>query len=83
MLDACDLDGSSRGTGQRGKQDAFGYVTRTVWTAFLQILKDHYKHLNIKKSLFEKILAQTDDEFAKNQLLEWQRNEWKDGEDDD
>ena len=64
-------------------ENAFGYITRTVWTAFLQILKDHYKHLNIKKSLFEKILAQTDDEFAKNQLLEWQRNEWKDVEEND
>lgn len=61
-------------------QNAFGYVTRTVWTAFLQILKDHYKQANIKKSLFEDILAKTDDEFTKNQLLEWKRNQWKDDE---
>lgn len=64
-------------------QNAFGYVTRTVWTAFLQILKDHYKQVNIKKSLFEDILAKTDDEFTKNLLLEWKRNEWKDDENDD
>ena len=64
-------------------QNAFGYITRTVWTAFLQILKDHYKQVNIKKSLFEDILAKTDDEFTKNLLLEWKKNEWKDDENDD
>ena len=64
-------------------QNAFGYITRTVWTAFLQILKDHYKQVNVKKSLFEDILAKTDDEFAKNLLLVWKRNEWKDAENDD
>ena len=64
-------------------QNAFGYITRTVWTAFLQILKDHYKQVNIKKSLFEDVLAKTDDEFTKNLLLEWKRNEWKDDENDD
>lgn len=64
-------------------QNAFGYVTRTVWTAFLQILKDHYKQVNIKKSLFEDILAKTDDEFTKNLLLEWKHNEWKEDENDD
>ena len=61
-------------------QNAFGYITRTVWTAFLQILKDHYTQVNIKKSLFEDILAKTDEEFAKNLLLEWKRNKWKDDE---
>ena len=64
-------------------QNAFGYITRTIWTAFLQILKDHYKQVNIKKSLFEDILAKTDDEFTKNLLLEWKKNEWKDDENDD
>ena len=54
-----------------------------MWTAFLQILKDHYKQVNIKKSLFEDILAKTDDEFTKNLLLEWKKNEWKDDENDD
>ena len=68
---------------QNKTQNAFGYITRTVWTAFLQILKDHYKQVNIKKSLFEDILAKTDDEFTKNLLLEWKRNEWKDDENDD
>ena len=68
---------------QKKTQNAFGYITRTVWTAFLQILKDHYKQVNIKKSLFEDILAKTDDEFTKNLLLEWKKNEWKDDENDD
>lgn len=58
-------------------ENAFGYITRTVWTAFLQILKDHYKQLNVKKAVFEKMLAQADDEFTRNKLLEWKKNEWK------
>lgn len=64
-------------------QNAFGYVTRTVWTAFLQVLKDHYKQLNVKKAMFEKLLAEADDEFTKSQLLEWQRNEWKEYDEND
>ena len=31
----------------------------------------------MKKAVFEKMLAQADDEFARNKLLEWKRNEWK------
>lgn len=62
-------------------QNAFGYITRTTWTAFLQVLKEHYKQLNVKKAMFEKLLAEADDEFTKNQLLEWQKNEWHDEKD--
>ena len=39
--------------------------------------------IQYKKSLFEDILAKTDDEFTKNLLLEWKRNEWKEDENDD
>lgn len=62
-------------------ENAFGYITRTVWTAFVQVLKDHYKQLNVKRAMFEKLLGQADDEFTMNQLLEWQRNEWKEYDD--
>ena len=31
----------------------------------------------MKKAVFEKMLARADDEFTRNKLLEWKKNEWK------
>ena len=38
--------------------NAFSFFTTAFFNAYLTILKKHYKHINIKKDLMEKLLSE-------------------------
>ena len=42
----------------RFKNSAFCFFTTAFFNAYLTILKKHYKHINIKKDLMEKLLSE-------------------------
>lgn len=52
-------------------KNAFGYITRTIWTAFVLILRQHYRYLNFKKKLIEDTLGEMNDITAKRALKMW------------
>lgn len=57
--------------------NAFGYLTRTCYTAFLQVLKQHYKQMNIQRELMERAMAQMDQLSSKDTLKRWEDQEWE------
>lgn len=38
--------------------NCFSYMTTAFWTSYLSVLKRHYKHINIKKDLMQKLLSE-------------------------
>lgn len=40
--------------------NAFGYITRTCFTAFLQVLNKHYRYVNLKRELLADVMAEYD-----------------------
>lgn len=63
--------------------NAFGYITRTIWTAFVLILRQHYKYLNFKKKIMEDTLMQMDDLTAKRTLEMWRNGKWMEDDGND
>lgn len=42
----------------RFQNSAFAFFTTAFWNAYLTVLKKHYKHINIKRDLMEKLLSE-------------------------
>ena len=57
-------------------QNAFGYITRTIWTSFIMVLRQHYKYINLKNKLMEHQLEMMDDQTAKRTLKMWNDSNW-------
>lgn len=61
--------------------NAFGYITRTIWTSFIMVLRQHYRYINLKNKMMEHQLEMMDDQTAKRTLKMWNDSEWKDRND--
>lgn len=57
--------------------NAFGYITRTIWTSFIMVLRQHYRYINLKNKLMEHQLEMMDDQTAKRTLKMWNDSGWK------
>lgn len=57
-------------------QNAFGYITRTIWTSFIMVLRQHYRYINLKNKLMEHQLEKMDDQTAKRTLKMWNDSNW-------
>ena len=57
-------------------QNAFGYITRTIWTSFIMVLRQHYRYINLKNKLMEHQLEMMDDQTAKKTLKMWNDSNW-------
>lgn len=57
--------------------NAFGYITRTIWTSFIMVLRQHYRYINLKNKLMEHQLELMDDQTAKRTLKMWNDSGWK------
>ena len=57
-------------------QNAFGYITRTIWTSFIMVLRQHYRYINLKNKLMEHQLEMMDDQTAKRTLKMWNDSNW-------
>lgn len=42
----------------RFQSSCFSWLTQCAFNAYLTVLKKHYKHINIKKDLMEKLLSE-------------------------
>ena len=56
--------------------NAFGYITRTIWTSFIMVLRQHYRYINLKNKLMEHQLEMMDDQTAKRTLKMWNDSNW-------
>ena len=63
--------------------NAFGYITRTVWTSFIMVLRQHYRYINLKNRLMEHQLEMMDDQTAKHTLKMWNDSNWNNGGNND
>ena len=57
--------------------NAFGYITRTIWTSFIMVLRQHYRYINLKNKLMEHQLEMMDDQTAKRTLKMWNDSNWR------
>lgn len=62
-------------------QNAFGYITRTIWTSFIMVLRQHYRYINLKNKMMEHQLELMDYQTAKRTLKMWNDSEWKERND--